>query len=86
MAEFRGEVPVGEPENQDDGAILEEREEAIGELATARKELDRVDVALARIADGTYGLSAVSGKPIPRARLEALPTAITLVDESPPKL
>ena len=35
----------------------------------------------ARIADGTYGLSAVSGKPIPLERLEALPYATTLVDE-----
>jgi RNA polymerase-binding transcription factor DksA len=33
------------------------------------------------LADGTYGLSVVSGKPIPDERLEAIPTAERTVDE-----
>lgn len=49
-----------------------------------RTTLAQVDKALARIADGTYGLSEVSGKPIPLERLEALPYATTLVDEEAP--
>jgi RNA polymerase-binding transcription factor DksA len=40
-------------------------------------------VALNRIDDGTYGVSEVSGKPIPIERLEAVPYATTLVDEEP---
>ena len=35
----------------------------------------------ARLADGTYGLSVVSGKPIPDGRLEVQPTAERTVDE-----
>ena len=39
-----------------------------------RQRLAEVDAALARIADGTYGICAVCGEPIPAARLEARPT------------
>jgi DnaK suppressor protein len=39
-----------------------------------RQRLAEVDAALARIADGTYGICAVCGEPIPSARLEARPT------------
>src|SRR5918911_950565 len=34
-----------------------------------------IDQALLRIDEGTYGLCARCGQPIPEARLEALPTA-----------
>jgi RNA polymerase-binding transcription factor DksA len=37
--------------------------------------------ALTRIEEGTYGISSVSGKPIPIERLRAIPTATKLVDE-----
>jgi len=39
--------------------------------------------ALRRIEEGTYGVSELSGKPIPKARLEAVPYASRLVDEPP---
>lgn len=45
------------------------------------RELDAVERAEARLAAGTYGLSVESGKPIPDARLEALPTAERTVEE-----
>ena len=45
--------------------------------------LEQVVRALARIDAGTYGVSEVSGKPIPIGRLEAVPYAATLVDEQP---
>ncbi len=45
--------------------------------------LARVERALAKIEAGTYGVSDVSGSPIPRYRLEAVPEAIcTLAEES----
>jgi DnaK suppressor protein len=45
--------------------------------------LARVDRAIEKINAGTYGLSDVSGQPIPRERLEAVPDAIcTLAEES----
>ena len=40
-----------------------------------------IERALAKIEDGTYGFSDSSGKPIPRARLEAMPEAINTADE-----
>ncbi len=43
--------------------------------------LERVDRALEKIANGTYGLSDLSGKPIPRERLEAVPEAICTLSE-----
>ena len=69
----------------DDALLLREHDDIWDELEFARDELAQVEKALARIAAGTYGTSEVSGKPIPRERLEAEPTATTLVDETPPK-
>jgi DnaK suppressor protein len=48
-----------------------------------REELAAVVRAEERLAAGTYGVSVVSGKPIPDERLEALPAADRLVDEEP---
>jgi RNA polymerase-binding transcription factor DksA len=42
-------------------------------------ELADIDTALARVADGTYGVCAVCGTAIPAARLEARPTATRCV-------
>jgi DnaK suppressor protein len=46
-----------------------------------REELAAVERAEGRLADGTYGLSIESGKPIPDERLEALPTAERTAEE-----
>jgi DnaK suppressor protein len=43
--------------------------------------LARVERALLKIDEGTYGFSDVSGQPIPDARLEAIPEAINTVQE-----
>ena len=43
--------------------------------------LARVERALQKIDEGTYGFSDVSGQPIPDARLEAMPEAINTVQE-----
>ena len=43
--------------------------------------LARVERALHKIGEGTYGFSDVSGQPIPDARLEAMPEAINTVQE-----
>jgi DnaK suppressor protein len=46
-----------------------------------RGELAAIERAEARLAEGTYGLSVVSGQPIPDERLEAIPTAERTVEE-----
>lgn len=47
----------------------------------ARAAIEEIDAALQRIAEGTYGYSVVSGQPIPRERLEALPETTMLATE-----
>ncbi len=47
----------------------------------ARQTIEEIDAALARIEAGTYGYSEVSGLPIPRERLEALPETTVLAAE-----
>jgi DnaK suppressor protein len=46
-----------------------------------REQLAAVERAEARLAAGTYGLSVLSGTPIPDGRLEAVPTAELTVEE-----
>jgi DnaK suppressor protein len=77
----RDESGVGDSE--DEANLISEREAEIDENARDREELLQVKRALDRIDQGTYGLSEVSGKPIPIERLEAVPYATTLVDERP---
>jgi DnaK suppressor protein len=45
------------------------------------ERLRRVNRAFEKIDEGSYGLSDLSGKPIPRERLEAVPEAIFTLDE-----
>jgi RNA polymerase-binding transcription factor DksA len=40
-----------------------------------------IDAALIRIEGNTYGLSLVSGRPIPKERVRAIPWATELVEE-----
>ena len=47
----------------------------------ARQTIDEIDAALGRIGEGTYGYSEVSGRPIPRERLEAIPETTVLAAE-----
>ncbi len=58
------------------------KEEILSERNRLTEQLEEIDDALKRIDQGTYGLSKVSGKPIPVERLKAMPTATTLVGES----
>ena len=46
-----------------------------------QRDLEAVERAEERLADGTYGRSVESGEPIPDARLEALPTAERTIEE-----
>ncbi len=52
-----------------------------GRAQELRDELAALERAEARLADGTYGASVVSGRPIPDDRLEAMPTADRTVEE-----
>jgi DnaK suppressor protein len=56
-----------------------ELEEGLAERL--REELEAIERAEQRLADGTYGLSVESGKPIPDERLELIPWAERTADE-----
>jgi DnaK suppressor protein len=46
-----------------------------------RRTLEAIERAEGRLDEGTYGVSVVSGDPIPDERLEAIPWADRKVDE-----
>jgi DnaK suppressor protein len=46
-----------------------------------REELEAIERAERRLADGTYGLSVESAEPIPDGRLEAIPWAERTAEE-----
>jgi DnaK suppressor protein len=48
-----------------------------------KQTLEAIVRAQARLEEGTYGVSVVSGDPIPDERLEAVPWADRKVDEEP---
>ena len=52
-----------------------------GRAEDLQEQLAALERAEARLADGTYGRSVVSGDAIPDARLEALPTADRTIEE-----
>ena len=75
----REESGVGD--SGDQSTRLNDLEVEADEDAVERITLAQIERALGRIQDGTYGVSVVSGRPIPKNRLEAVPYATTLVDE-----
>jgi DnaK suppressor protein len=72
-------MDTGEPADEMDpgnqAADLYQDELDAGRADDLREELAAVERAEARLAAGTYGLSIVSGEPIPDERLEARPAA-----------
>jgi RNA polymerase-binding transcription factor DksA len=79
------EAEMGDVQFDDEGGegdtMVVERERDLALSAQARQTIADIEDALSRIESGTYGYSAVSGRPIPRERLEAIPWATELVEE-----
>jgi DnaK suppressor protein len=73
----RGESSAsGSREYEDDAQRLDMLEREGNLVVRDVGRLERVDRALKKIEDGTYGLSDQSGQQIPRERLEAVPESI----------
>ncbi|HEY1011476.1 MAG TPA: TraR/DksA C4-type zinc finger protein, partial [Herpetosiphonaceae bacterium] len=64
----------------DEATDIYEREKDLALIEDRRALIAEVDAALERVADGTYGICAATGKPIPEERLEALPYAALSVE------
>jgi DnaK suppressor protein len=76
----------GSDEPKDTGDQANELEQTDTEnalRADLRQTLEAIERAEARLEDGTYGVSVVSGEPIPDERLEAIPWADRNVGEEP---
>ena len=52
-----------------------DRDFNLGIASNERKVVFEIDEALKRIEEGTFGVCQISGKPIPKARLNAIPYA-----------
>ncbi len=87
LAQLRGElVDPGRDSAERLGAGSDDAVETLtneldeGMEADLQASLDEVDAALARIADGTFGICIDCGQPIPDKRLEALPASARCIE------
>ena len=69
-----GDVQFDDESGEGD-TLAVERDFDLALSAQARQTVEEIDRALAKIDDGTYGLCEVSGDPIPKERLRAIPWA-----------
>jgi DnaK suppressor protein len=78
--------PDASDEPRDSGDQANELEQADTDRALGddlRQALEAIERAEARLEEGTYGVSVVSGDPIPDERLEAIPWADRNVGDEP---
>ena len=75
-----GDVQFDDESGEGDTMVVE-RERDLALSAQARQMVADIDIALERMANGTYGYSIISGRPIPKERLKAIPWATVLVEE-----
>ncbi len=77
IARLKGEArDSGDDEvrdHTDDATAQQSSAEALEEVTLESETLEQVEDALKRVADGTYGKCIVCGRPIPPARLQAIP-------------
>ncbi len=74
-----GDVQFDEESGEGD-TLAVERERDLALSAHARAAVDQIDAALRRIDTGAYGICQVSGLPIPKERLRAIPWAAERVE------
>ena len=80
QSDISGDVGVDD-ESADAGTATFEREKELSIEQNVRDLIQKIDRALKRIDDGTYGTCEVCGKPIGEERLEARPWATLCIDD-----
>lgn len=83
MATVRGERATDRVGAQDDGEVSEVdvQEDIVLALVQLQRETqERIQAALARLENGTYGFCSECGEDIAAARLQALPFAVRCLD------
>jgi DnaK suppressor protein len=84
--EFDAVVAASQASNADDehdpegSTIAFERQQVVALLESARRRLAEADAALARRAEGRYGVCESCGRPIAPERLAVRPAARTCID------
>ena len=78
---IKNESALQAREYEDDAQKLDMLEKEGSLVSRDVERLARVERALKKIAEGTYGYSDVSGQRIPDDRLEAMPDATTTLAE-----
>ncbi len=82
LAALGGQTASEEPRDfGDQAADLDQAERDAALRAELRETLAAIERAEGRLEDGSYGVSVVSGEPIPDARLEAVPWTERTVEE-----
>jgi RNA polymerase-binding transcription factor len=79
QSDLSGEVSFDE-ESADAGTFTFERERDLSLSNNLRDLLDKVDSALRRIKNGSYGTCERCGRSIDKARLKALPYSVLCID------
>lgn len=69
----------------DESTRIFQKESELENIHRAQGRLRQIEHALERLDSGVYGVSEVSGQPIPLERLEAIPWTTVLVGETPPE-
>jgi RNA polymerase-binding transcription factor DksA len=79
IVESAASAPLDDEHDPDGATVGFERARVAALLAQARANLAELDDALARLAEGTYGVCASCGRPIPPERLAARPATTVCV-------
>ena len=83
--EFDEVVAASKASNADDehdpegATVAFERSQVSTLVRQAQRHLTEIEAALTRVEDGSYGVCAGCGNPIPAGRLEARPVARTCI-------
>ncbi len=74
------EMPGYSMHMADSGTDNFDRDSALSLLSADQDAVYEIDEALKRIEKGTYGICEITGKPIPKTRLNAIPWARYIVN------
>ena len=77
IIESSGSAGTDEEHDPEGATIAYERQYVAALIGQAREHLARIDAAMARLAEGSYGRCERCGQPIAAARLAARPVAAT---------
>lgn len=80
QSEISGEVGYDSDDYADAGSATFEREKDLSIANNIQDLIDKINRALEKIEEGTYGICESCGNPIDSARLKALPSVVLCLD------